>query len=62
MHQRGKGARYTRMNGPVKLVYFEEVEDKKAAMKRELAIKRLHHSKKKSMSEEFPLEQLQDLE
>lgn len=58
IHQRGKGARYTRMNGPVKLAYFEEVEDRKAAMKREIAIKRLPHEKKKRLAEEFPREQL----
>ena len=58
LHQRGKGARYTRMNGPVRLAYFEEVEDRKAAMKREIAIKKLPHEKKKRMSEEFPREQL----
>lgn len=58
IHQRGKGARYTRMNSPVKLAYFEEVEDRKAAMKREIAIKRLPHEKKKKMAEEFPGEQL----
>jgi putative endonuclease len=58
IHQRGKGARYTRMNGPVRLAYFEEVEDRKAAMKREIAIKRLPHEKKKRLAEEFPREQL----
>jgi putative endonuclease len=58
IHQRGKGARYTRMNGPVKLAYFEEVEDRKAAMKREIAIKRLPHERKKRMAEEFSREQL----
>ncbi len=57
-HQRGKGARYTRMNGPVRLAYFEEVEDRRMAMKRELEIKKLPHDKKKRMSEEFPHEQL----
>jgi len=60
IHQRGKGARYTRMNGPVKLAYFEEVEDRKAAMKREIAIKRLPHEKKRRMAEEFAGEQLPD--
>jgi putative endonuclease len=58
MHQQGKGARYTRMNGPVKLVYFEEVENRKAALKRELKIKQLTHDRKKSLAEEFPREQL----
>ncbi len=41
MHNKGRGARYTRTRGPVKLVYVEEVPDRKMAMKRELAIKRL---------------------
>jgi predicted GIY-YIG superfamily endonuclease len=42
----------------VRLAYFEEVEDRKAAMKREIAIKRLPHEKKKRLAEEFPREQL----
>lgn len=41
VHNRGRGARYTRIRGPVKLVYLEELPDKKSAMKRELAIKKL---------------------
>lgn len=41
VHNKGRGARYTRMRGPVKLVYLEELPDKKSAMKRELAIKKL---------------------
>lgn len=57
-HRRGKGARYTRMNGPVDLVYFEEVEDRQAAMKRELAIKRLTHDKKESMARDFSDERI----
>lgn len=61
MHRSGKGARYTRMNSPVELVYFEEVEDRQAAMKRELAIKRLPHAKKKSMAQEFSHENLSKL-
>ena len=40
-HQAGKGARYTRGRLPLKLVYVEYVESKSAAMKREVAIKRL---------------------
>ena len=46
VHNKGRGARYTRMRGPVKLVYLEEVPDKKSAMKRELAIKKLSRSGK----------------
>ena len=41
MHNRGRGARYTRTRCPVKLVYVEELPDRKSAMKREIAIKRL---------------------
>ena len=62
MHQRGRGARYTRMNAPVQLVYFEEVEDRRAAMKRELVIKKLPHQDKRTMAEDFPVEQLPEHE
>jgi len=40
-HNAGTGARYTRGRGPVKLVYSECVADRPAALRRELAIKRL---------------------
>jgi putative endonuclease len=38
-HNRGVGAKYTRMHRPVKLVYIEEVCDRSTAMKRERTIK-----------------------
>lgn len=41
VHNKGRGAKYTRMRLPVKLVYIEEVPDRIAAMKRERAIKRM---------------------
>jgi putative endonuclease len=41
MHNKGRGARYTRTRSPVKLVYVEELPDRKSAMKREIAIKRM---------------------
>lgn len=41
LHNKGLGARYTRMRAPVKLVYLEELPDRQAAMKREIAIKKL---------------------
>lgn len=41
IHNAGRGARYTRERGPVRLVYVEEVSSRSAALKRELAIKRL---------------------
>jgi len=45
-HNKGLGARYTRMRLPVKLVYVEPQLDKKSAMKRERAIKALPRKKK----------------
>ena len=40
-HNAGRGAKYTKMRLPVNLVYVEEQPDRKSAMKREIAIKRL---------------------
>jgi putative endonuclease len=57
MHQKGKGARYTRIKAPVKLVYFEELEDRQSAMKREIQIKRLPHDRKRKLAEEFFIRQ-----
>ena len=45
-HNSGKGAKYTRVRLPVEIVYFEEFEDKKEAMKREYAIKQLSRQEK----------------
>ena len=45
-HNAGRGARYTRVRRPVKLVYWEPVVDRAAALKRELQIKRLSRAKK----------------
>lgn len=45
-HNAGKGARYTRSRKPVRLVWSEEVSDRSAALKRELAIKRLTRTEK----------------
>jgi putative endonuclease len=39
-HNAGRGARYTRQHGPVKLVYWEALPDRSAAQKREEEIKR----------------------
>ena len=41
VHNKGRGAKYTRMRLPVKLVYVEEQTDRTSAMKRERAIKKL---------------------
>lgn len=48
-HNRGKGAAYTRLHRPVRLVYVEEQPDLTAAMKRERAIKTLKHEQKQKL-------------
>lgn len=40
-HRSGKGSRYTGSHLPVRLVYYEEYETRREAMKREAAIKKL---------------------
>lgn len=52
-HNSGMGAKYTRARLPVKLVYFEEFEDKKEAMKREWQFKQYTHIEKESMIRKF---------
>ena len=51
-HQAGRGAKYTRGRGPLKLVYQEEVSDKPAALRREYQIKRLSRLEKERLIEE----------
>ena len=48
-HNAGSGAKYTRMNGPCRLVYVEEVPDHSAALKREIRIKQFSHPKKEAL-------------
>lgn len=45
-HQIGKGAKYTRAHLPVALVYFERLEDKSSALKREQEIKAMDRGHK----------------
>lgn len=45
-HNAGRGAKYTRDRGPVRLVYVEEVPDRRIALKRELEIKRMRRPQK----------------
>lgn len=45
-HNKGGGARYTKIRRPVKLVYLEPQPDKVTAMKRERAIKTLSRKQK----------------
>lgn len=51
VHNKGHGAKYTKTRRPVKLVYVEEQPDRKTAMKREIAIKRLGREGKKKLVE-----------
>ncbi len=46
MHENGKGAKYTRGRGPLKLVYQEELATKTAALQREYEIKKLQRKDK----------------
>ena len=48
-HNAGRGARYTRVRLPVKLVYLEPQPDRTTAMKRERAIKALSRDKKRKL-------------
>ena len=48
-HNKGRGARYTRMRLPVKLVYIEEQPDRTSAMKRERAIKKMTRERKQKL-------------
>ncbi|WP_055079225.1 GIY-YIG nuclease family protein [Lagierella massiliensis] len=45
-HNSGKGAKYTRGRTPVKLMYYEEYEDKLIAQRREREIKKLTRDEK----------------
>ena len=49
MHRKGKGARYTQIHEPEKLVYLEQFESRSEAMRRERRIKRLSHNKKQQL-------------
>ena len=53
VHQRGKGAKYTRSRLPVELVYREKLPDKSAALRREAAIKRLTRQQKLLLVQEY---------
>ena len=45
-HNAGEGAKYTRGRAPVKLVYQEFCDDKSAALKREMQIKKMKRGEK----------------
>ena len=45
-HLEGKGAKYTKANKPVKIVYQQEYNTKSEAMKEEFRLKQLSHKEK----------------
>ncbi len=49
VHNRGKGAKYTRARLPVTIVYFEEVETKSIALSREYSIKKMTRRQKETL-------------
>lgn len=51
-HNEGRGARYTKVRLPAKLVYFEEFSDRSQAAKREREIKKMSKQEKKKLVEE----------
>ena len=48
-HNEGKGAHYTRIRRPIKIVYHEKFETKSAAMKCEYQLKHLRKKDKESL-------------
>ena len=52
VHNKGRGARYPRTRCPVRLVYVEELPDRKSAMKREIAIKKMERERKRKLIRE----------
>ena len=46
VHNSGRGAKYTRSRLPVELVYYEEYEERHAALSREWHIKRMTREEK----------------
>ena len=46
-HQSGKGARYTRAHGAVGFAYIERCADKRTALRREVALKKLSKAEKR---------------
>jgi putative endonuclease len=48
-HNKGTASRYTRSRLPVKMVYLEPQTDRRSAMKRERAIKKMTRSRKQKL-------------
>ena len=48
-HKNGTGSRYTKLNKPIKVVYWETCKDKSSAMKKEYKIKKLNRKQKERL-------------
>ena len=55
-HNSGKGAKYTKGRGPVKLVHVEIFDTKEEAMKREYQVKRLTKGEKMKLINPLPFD------
>lgn len=53
VHNKGKGARYTRSRLPVRLVYWEFQPNRNEAQRREAIIRKLGRQKKELLTEMF---------
>lgn len=53
-HRAGKGAKYTRGRGPLKLRYLEDCADHSEALKREISIKKLTKAEKLALCSTAP--------
>src|SRR3989338_10620382 len=49
MHQRGRASRYTRGRRPVRLVYAAPCEDRSAASRREVEVKKMSRAQKRRL-------------
>ena len=49
MHESGKGAKYTRGRGPLRLVYRESCENHTRALQREIEVKKLTRAQKDTL-------------
>lgn len=52
-HNNGTGAKYTNSRKPVELIYFEKHENRSAATKREIELKKLTHQEKNKLVKKF---------
>ena len=53
-HNSGRGAKYTQVRLPVRLIYSESQPDRISAMKREIEVKKWGRKRKENLASEFP--------